>query len=178
MTTIFGKIKICWKLGWLLCGEIPCRSKISSKLLYLARFSRYKHFCVCNFCGKFKMAAIFGEIIFFDLRVKKNHWNHFISHGFRNINISVLCNFCQIFENSKWLPFLTRQKFFESWDGYSLEIPCGSKLSSKSLYLARFFRYKHFFSNFCEKNIKFKMAAIFGDTKIFWKLGWLLCWGT
>ena len=34
--------------------------------------------------------------------------------------------------------------FFENWDGYSPEIPCGSKISSKSLYLARFSRYKHF----------------------------------
>ena len=33
---------------------------------------------------------------------------------------------------------------FENWDGYSAEIPCGSKLLSKSLYLARFLRYKHF----------------------------------
>ena len=81
-------------------AEIPCRSKISSKSIYLVWFSRYKHFYVCNFCEKF--------------------------------------------ENSKWPPFLVRQKFFENWDNYSAEIPCGSKISSKSLYLARFSRYKHF----------------------------------
>ena len=34
--------------------------------------------------------------------------------------------------------------FFENWNGYSEEIPCGSKSSSKSLYLAWFSRYKHF----------------------------------
>ena len=81
-------------------ADIPCGSKISSKSLYLVRFSRYKHFYVLQFCEKFK--------------------------------------------NSKWLPFLARQKFFENWDNYSAEIPCGSKISSKSLYLARFSRYKHF----------------------------------
>ena len=54
-------------------------------------------------------------------------------------------NFCEKFENSKWPPFLARQKLFENWDNYSAEIPCGSKILSKSLYLARFSRYKHFF---------------------------------
>ena len=77
-------------------AEIPYGSKILSKSLYLARFSRYKHFCVLQFLwknGKFKMA---------------------------------------------------RQIFFENWDGYSAEIPCGLQILSKSLYLARFSRYKHF----------------------------------
>ena len=75
-----------------------------------------------------------------------------IQHGFRDISIFVFCNFCKIFENSKWPPFLAKQNFFVNWHGYSLEIPCGSKISSKSLYLARFSRYKHFvFCNFCEK---------------------------
>ena len=48
--------------------QIPCGSKISSKSLYLARFSRYKHFCDLQFwqkIRKFKMAAIFGETNFF-----------------------------------------------------------------------------------------------------------------
>ena len=109
-------------------AEIPCGSTISSKSLYLARFSRYKHFCVLQFCEKF--------------------------------------------ENSKWPPFLARQNFFENWHGYSAEIPCGSKILSKSLYLARFSRYKHFcVLQFLRKIRKFKMAAIFGETKFFSKLG-------
>ena len=106
--------------------EISCVSKILSKLLYLARFLRYK-------------------------------------------SIFVFCNFCEKFENSKWLPFVARQNFFQNWDNYSAEIPCGSKISPKSLYLARFSRYKHF----CVLQFlrKFKMAAIFGETKIFFKIG-------
>ena len=112
--------------------EIPCGSKTSSKSLYLARFSRYKHFCVWNFCKKF--------------------------------------------ENSKWPPFWARQNFFENWDGCSGEIHWGLKISSKSLYLARFSRYKHFcVLQFLRKIRKFKMATILGEKIFFWKLGWLLC---
>ena len=77
----------------------------------------------------------------------------------------MFCNFCEKFENSKWLPFLARQNFFENWHGYSAEIPCGSKISSKSLYLAGFLRYKHFYV--LQKIRKFKMAVIFGETKFF-----------
>ena len=71
----------------------------------------------------------------------------------------MFCNCCENFENSKWLPFLTRQNFFENWNGYSAEIFCGSKISSKSLYLARFSRYKHFsVLQFLRKIRKFKMG--------------------
>ena len=82
----------------------------------------------------------------------------------------MFCNFCEKFENSKWPPFLARQNFFENWHGYSADIPCGSKISSKSLYLAGFSRYKHFHVlQFLRKIRKFKMAAIFGETKIFFE---------
>ena len=84
----------------------------------------------------------------------------------------MFCNFCKKFENSKWPPFLARQNFFENWHGYSADIPCGSKISSKLLYLAGFSRYKHFYVlQFLRKIRKFKMAAIFGETKIFFKIG-------
>ena len=67
------------------------------------------------------------------------------------------------------------QKFIENWDGYSAEIPCGSLVSLKSLYLAWFSRYKHFcVLQIWRKIRKFQMAAIFGETKILRKLGWLL----
>ena len=80
----------------------------------------------------------------------------------------MFCNFCEKSENSKWPPFLARQNFFENWHGYSADIPCGSKISSKSLYLAGFSRYKHFYVlQFLRKIRKFKMAAIFGETNFF-----------
>ena len=108
MAAIFGKTKFFLKIGMATLQKYPVGQKISSKSLYLARFSRYKHFCVLQFCEKF--------------------------------------------ENSKWPPFFARNILFENWHGYSAEIPCGSKISSKSLYLAGFSRYKHFyFCNFCEK---------------------------
>ena len=82
----------------------------------------------------------------------------------------MFCNFCEKFENSKWPPFLARQKFFQNWDNYSADIPCGSKISSKSLYLARFSRYKHFcVLQFLRKFRKFKMAAIFGARQNFFE---------
>ena len=87
----------------------------------------------------------------------------------------MFCNFCEKFENSKWPPFLARQKFFQNWDNYSAEIPCGSKISSKSLYLARFSRYKHFcVLQFLRKFRKFKMAAIFGARQNFFE-NWEKC---
>ena len=50
--------------------------------------------------------------------------------------------------------------------------PVGQKISSKSLYLAGFSRYKHFYVlQFLRKIRKFKMAAIFGETKFFLKMG-------
>ena len=71
----------------------------------------------------------------------------------------MFCNFCEKLENSKWPPFWVRQKFLENWDGYSAELPCGSKILSKSLYLARFSIYKHFcVLQFLRKIQKFKMA--------------------
>ena len=138
-------------------AEIPSRSKILLSSLHLVRFSRYKHFYVLQFLRKirkFKMAAIFIETNFF-LKIgiatlqtypvgQKFRRNRSIYYGFRDTSIFMFCNFCEKFENSKWLPFLARQKFFENWDNYSAKIPCGSKIASKSLYLARFSRYKHF----------------------------------
>ena len=58
------------KALWDSCSaEIPCGSKISSKSLYLARFSRYKHFYVLQFREKFensKWPPFFARIFFFE----------------------------------------------------------------------------------------------------------------
>ena len=60
--------------------------------------------------------------------------------------------------------------FFENWDGYSAEIVCGSKISSESLYLARFSRYKHFlcFAIF-PKNSKIQNGRQFWRDKHFFE---------
>ena len=161
-------------------AEIPCGSKISSISLYLTRFSRYKHFCVLQFLRKilkFKMAAIFGKTKFFlkigmvTLQIpcgsKISSKSLYLARFSRYKHFYVL-QFCEKFENSKWPPFFARQNFFQNWDNYSGEIPCGSKILSKSLYLARFLRYKHFcVLQFLRKIRKFKMAAIFGKKNFF-----------
>ena len=96
----FWRDKNFLKIGMATLRGYP-KVKIPSKSLYLAWFSRYKHFYVLQFLQKiqkFKMAATFGET-----KVLK-------------IGIATLQN-----------------------------IPCGSNILSKSLYLARFSRYKHCF---------------------------------
>ena len=51
------------------------------------------------------------------------------------------------------------------------KIPCGSKMSTKSLYLTRLRRYKQIcVFSFWAKIRKFKMAAIFGERKSFLKI--------
>ena len=83
----------------------------------------------------------------------------------------MFCNFCEKFENSKWPPFLAGQKFFQNWDNYSAEIPCRSKISSKSLYLARFSRYKHFcVLQFLRKFSKIQNGRHFWRDKNFLKI--------
>ena len=48
--------------------------------------------------------------------------NRSILHGFRDTSIFVFCDFCEKFENSKWLPFLSGQNFFENWVTYSARV--------------------------------------------------------
>ena len=56
-------------------------------------------------------------------------------------------------------------------------MPCGSKILLKSLYLARFLRYKHFYVlQVLRKIRKLKMAAIFGKIKFFGTMCKLI-WG-
>ena len=84
----------------------------------------------------------------------------------------MFCNFCKKFENSKWPPYLARQNFFENWDRYFSEVPYGSKISSKSLYLARFSRYKHFcFLQFFAKISKIQNRRHIWRDKNFLKIG-------
>ena len=141
----------------------------------------------CNFCEKFensKWPPFFARQNFLKIGMatlqiypvdQKFRRNRSILQGFRDISIFMFCTFCEKFENSKWPPFLARQNFFQNWDNYSAEIPCGSKISSKSLYLARFSRYKHFcVLQLLRKFRKFKMVAILGEKKFFWKLGKIL----
>ena len=61
--------------------------------------------------------------------------------------------------------------FFENCKDYIPQIPCGSKISTKSLYLAWLKRWKQIcVLPFLAIIRKFKMAAIFGEGKFFLKI--------
>ena len=45
--------------------------------------------------------------------------------------------FGQKFENTKWPPYVGRENFFENSEEHIPQIPCGSKILTKSLYLTR-----------------------------------------
>ena len=135
----------------------PVGQKFRRNRSILQGFQDISIFMFCNFCEKFENSKwppfLAREIFFLKIGMatlqiypvgQKFRRNRSILQGFRDISIFMFCNFCEKFKNSKWPPFLARQKFFQNWDNYSAEIPCGSKISSKSLYLARFSRYKHF----------------------------------
>ena len=73
--------------------------------------------------------------------------------------------------------FWRDKNFLKNQDGYSVGIPYGSKISSKSLYLARLSRYKHFlcFEIFA-KNSKIQNGRHFLARQNFLrKFRWLLC---
>ena len=126
-----------------------------------------RHFLREIFCLKIGMATL--QIYPVDQKFRRNRS---ILQGFRDISIFMFCNFCEKFENSKWPPFLARENFFQDWDNYSAEIPCGSKISSKSLYLAGFSRYKHFcVLQFLRKLQKIQNGRHFWRDKNFLKIG-------
>ena len=82
------------------------------------------------------MAAIFGEgKIFLDTLWVKNFDEIALSGTVKEIE-AILC-FSIFGKNSKWPPFLRRGNFFQNWQEYTSYIPCASKISTKSLYLAR-----------------------------------------
>ena len=98
------------------------------------------------------MAAIFGEgKIFFKLpkvQCSDTLWvENFDEIALSGTVKEIEANLCfaifwQKFENSKWPPFLGRGKFLKNYQEYNAQIPCGSKISTKSLYLARLRRKK------------------------------------
>ena len=93
------------------------------------------------------MAAIFGEGKIFG-RLERVYYSETLwVENFDEIALSrtvteIEANLCfsifwQKFENLKWPPFLGRGKFLENCQEYVPQVPCGSKILTKSLYLAR-----------------------------------------
>ena len=79
-------------------------------------------------------------------------------------------HFGQKFENSKWPPYVGRGKFFENCRVHFLDTPWVENFDEIALSRT----VKEIEANLCfaifGKNSKFKMAAIFGEGKIFSKL--------
>ena len=127
------------------------------------------------------MAAIFGEGKIFGKLQRLHSLDTLWVENFDEIALSrtvkeIEANLClAIFgKNSKiqnGRHFCGGKIFFENYQVYNAQIPCGSKISTKSLYLARLRRQKQIcVLPFLAKIQKFKMAAIFGEGKIFGKL--------
>ena len=128
------------------------------------------------------MAAIFGEGKFFWKLQRLHSLDTLWVENFDEIALSrtvkeMEANLCfAIFgKNSKiqnGRHFWGGENFFENCQEYNAQIPC----STKSLYLARLKRWKQIcVLPFLAKILKFKMAAIFGEGKIFWKLPRIQC---
>ena len=96
---------------------------------------------------------------------QKFSWNHSISHGLGDTSNFKFYHFCQKFENSKWPPFLERGKIFENWAEYLAYIPCGPKISPKSLGLGDTSNFK--FYHFCQKFENSKWPPLLERGKIF-----------
>ena len=135
----------CLKIGMDTLQRYPAGQKFRQNRSILQGFRDISIFMFCNFCEKFensKWPPFLARQNFLKIGMatlqrypvgQKFRRNRSILQGFRDISIFMFCNFCEKFENSKWPPFLARQNFFQNWDIYSAEIPCGSKISSKSL---------------------------------------------
>ena len=119
--------------------QIPCGLKISSKSLYLEPF-QYK--CVfvfyaeiqdgrqkwreSDFCEKSPVDSA-------DSLQVRNFVKITLSRTVSQINV-----FCMLCRNSRWPPKNGGKVIFAKCHQYSPQIPCGSKILSKSLYLAPF----------------------------------------
>ena len=90
--------------------------------------------CFAIFGKNSKIRHFWGGEIF--LKIVKNTFlrypvgrkfrrNPSISHGLGDRSKFVFCHFWQKFENSKWLPFLVRGKFFEFAKSTLLRYPVG-----------------------------------------------------
>ena len=92
------------------------------------------------------MAAIFGEGKIFgklqrlhslDTLWVENFDEITLSRMVKEIEANSVLPFLAKIRKFIWPPFLGRGKFFKNYQEYNAQIPCGSKILTKSLYLAR-----------------------------------------
>ena len=90
----------------------------------------------CNFCKKFenlKWPSFCAKILWKNRVTTQKRYPHFY-----------VLQFLRKIRKMNMATIFWRDNFFENWVHYSAEIPYGSKILSKFLYLTRFLRYKHF----------------------------------
>ena len=124
-------------------ANVPWGSKISMKSLYLAPLRRYEQFCVFAENSKIQNGRHFRKPKIFLILGRVSCKCTLGVENFDEIALSctvkeiraILC-FRRKFENSKWLPFFESQKFFDIWAECLTNVPWGSKISTKWLYLA------------------------------------------
>ena len=117
-----------------------------------------------NFLGKS------GWLLYRDTPQNKNIVKIALSSTVFKIK-AFLCfgSFAKKFENSKWPLFLVRENFWKNVLVNLQRSPIGKKFRQNRSISHGFQDISIFeFCDFCEK---FKMAAIFGETKIFLKIG-------
>ena len=137
--------------------QIMCGSKNSSKSLYLARFSRYKHFCVLQFLARQKLFEIWdGYSTEIPCGSKISSKWLYLAQFSRYKHFCVL-HFLGKIRKFKMVAIFWRDKIFLKIEMATLQrYPVGQNFV-KIAHLARFLRYKHFvFCNFSEKFKKSK----------------------
>ena len=176
----FWRDKFFWKIGSATQQIYPVGQKNLSKSLYLAWFSRYKHFVLCIFEKKLKIsnnrlfwwvknslklgkASLHRSPV--DQKVLARSLYVALFSRYKNF-----CDFCEKFENSKWVPFLAVQNIFENGVTYS-RATLWVKNFVKITLSSTVFKIQAFLCfAFLKKIWKFKMATIFGKWNIFWDL--------
>ena len=174
-------MKYSLKLGKAKTSQIACGSKILPKLLYLARFSRYKHFCVLGFFAK--NSKIQNGCHFLAGQKYFESWVTYSGELPCRWKISLKSLYLAQF--SRYKHFLKKIRKFKMaaifWQvKYSLKLgkatlhwyPVGQNFLLKSLYLPQFSRYKHFRFAIFAKNLKIQNSCHFLASETFvetWK---------
>ena len=100
---------------------------------------KFYHFCQkfenCrHFWKEEKSLRIEPSILHIYPMGQKFRRNRSISHGLGDTSSFKFYHFCQKFENSKWLPFLERQKFFETECCSRMAARPGQRLTKTDIY--------------------------------------------
>ena len=116
----------------------------------ISQFSIYKHFCVLRFLRKIQNSLhIWGDNTFLKIGIDTlqiypvSSKSPYLTRFSRYKHFCVL-QFLQTIRKFKMAAIFGETKIFQNCVSSSAEIPCGSKISSKSLYCALFSRYRHF----------------------------------